>query len=801
MSTALVIHGHFYQPPRENPWTNEVEREPGAEPFHDWNERIYHECYRPNAYARIFDDHGRVTHIVNNYQHLSFNFGPTLMSWLQRHHGLTYARILEADRESAKKRGGHGNAIAQAYNHAILPLMNERDRKTQIRWGAIDFRHRFGRTAESMWCPETAVDDKTLEALIDEGMKYLILAPNQAKRFRRIGEESWQEANGNIDTGVAYRWFSKTDPKASTKRYLDIFFYDGPRSRAIAFEGGLSSSRTLIEAFARAKGGEGRLISAATDGESYGHHFKFGDRCLAHAMEVEATRQGFWVTNYGEFLERNQPVFECEISHGNDNLGSAWSCAHGVGRWYTDCGCHTGGSEGWNQKWRTPLRRAFDLVRERAIEQFEELGRPLFTDPWEARDAYIEVVLDPSRRNSFLDRFTKKTLDGNERTRALTLLETQRNALLMYTSCGWFFSDVSGIETVQVMKYAARALERMEELGLEAPRRAMLDALAEAKSNKPEHGTGADIYRKQVETVRVVPRRVAAHLTIASLVDGADERGSIAGYDYSRSAQQVRRDGRIKLATGLVTLTDQATEKVDAVAVCAMHFGGVDFYCLVKNAPPEAQLKAMMARLWGAFPSASLPSMLRVAQEELGPEEYGLEHVLAGGRELVSRIVFGDLVQQFCEQYARLYEENRRTLEMLQKAGFELPKELRTAAEFTLGRRFEEEIASQHQSQDPEAYQRALEIAHEVAEHGYHIDRKVSSQIFSDMLDSRVLAATTRLQHEDVEAARSLVELVRKLGVQLRLEGAQEAVYETMHNARDPHAKEVLAPLASALGL
>ncbi len=796
MSTALVIHGHFYQPPRENPWINEVEREPGAEPFHDWNERIYHECYRPNAYARIFDDHGRVTNIVNNYEHLSFNFGPTLLSWMQRHHALTYQRIIEADRNSAKKRGGHGNAIAQAYNHAILPLMNARDQLTQVRWGAADFKHRFGRTAESMWCPETAVDDKTLEVLIDEGMKFLILAPNQAKRFRRVGEEHWTDA-AQLDPAVAYRWFSKS----GSKRHLDIFFYDGPRSRAIAFEGGLSSSRALIAAFTRAKGGDGRVISAATDGESYGHHFKFGDRCLAHAMEVEAPRQGFWVTNYGEYLERHPPVHEVEISHGSDNLGSAWSCAHGVGRWYTDCGCSTGALDGWNQKWRTPLRAALDIVRDRASEHFEALGSEVFTDPWEARNAYIDVVLDPTHREVFLERFAKKKLDPASRTRALTLLEAQRNALLMYTSCGWFFSDVSGIETVQVLKYADRVLDRLEQLGVEAPKNAMLEVLAEAKSNKSEHGSGADIYRKQVETSRVVTRRVAAHLTIASLVDGADDRGTIAGYDFERSAQQVRRDGRIKLATGVVSLTDQATERVEELAVCAMHFGGVDFYCLVRVAPAADKLSASVKRVWGAFPSASLPTMLRVAQEEFGPQEYGLEQVLPGGRELVSRIVFGDLVALFSEQYARLYEENRRTLEMLHSAGFELPNELRAAAEFTLGRRFEEEIASQHQSQEPAAYQRALEIAHEVAERGYHIDRKVSSQIFSDMLDSRVLAATTRLQSEDVDAARSLVELVRKLGVQLRLDAAQEAVYEALKQSKDPHAKEALAPLASALGL
>jgi hypothetical protein len=797
LSTALVIHGHFYQPPRENPWTGEVDRELGAEPYHDWNERIYHECYRPNAYARIFDDHGRVSRIINNYSYLSYNFGPTLMSWMQRQHPLTYARILEADRDSAKKHGGHGNAIAQAYNHAILPLLNERDRLTQVRWGKIDFRWRFGRHAEAMWAPETAVDDRTLQTLIDEEMKFLILAPGQAKRWRRIGEDVWHDVHGNLDTGVPYRWFSRD----GSRRHLDIFFYDGHLSRGIAFSGLLSSSRTMIETFGRARGGDGRIVHAATDGESYGHHFKFGDRCLAHALEFEAPRHGFWVTNYGAFLEKHPPQYEVEISHGADGLGSSWSCSHGIGRWYTDCGCHTGGGEGWNQKWRAPVRRALDLVRNAAVSAFESLGGELFADVWAARNAYVEVLLDPASRDQFLDRFARRKLDDAARVRALTLLEMQKNALLMYTSCGWFFSDVSGIETVQIMKYAGRVLDRMEELGVAAPRDAMLDAFAEARSNKPEAGTGADIYRKQVEGVRVGPRRVAAHLTIASLVDGADERGTIAGYNFQRRSFQRKHDGRIKLATGVVALTDHATTSVTELAVAAMHFGGVDFYCLVKGSPGPEALSASVKRLWGAFPAASLPSMLRTAQEEFGPEEYGLEHVLPGGRELVSRIVFGDLVVQFSEQYARLYEENRRTLEMLQAAGFELPKELRAAAEFTLGRRFEEEIASQHQSQDPAAYRRALEIAHEVASHGYQIDRTVSGQIFADMLDSRVLAATTRLRPDDVEAAIQLVQLVRKLGVDVKMDSAQEAVFEALARPADKRAREMLAPLAVVLGV
>jgi alpha-amylase/alpha-mannosidase (GH57 family) len=798
MPTALVIHGHFYQPPRENPWTHMVEREPGAEPFHDWNERIYSECYRPNAYARVFDDHGHVVKLVNNYGHLSFNFGPTLMSWIEHHHPLSYSRILAADRESTVRRSGHGNAIAQGYNHAILPLLDARDRVTQVRWGLADFKWRFQRAPESMWLPETAANDETLSTLIDEGLRFVILSPYQALRVRRIGSESWQDVQGGgVDCGMPYRYFHKD----GSKRSIDIFFYDGPRSRAIAFEGALHSSRALIEGFARAIGGAGRIVSAATDGESYGHHFKFGDRCLAHALEVEAERQGFWVTNFGEFLDRNPPTWEAQISLGADGRGTSWSCAHGVGRWFRDCGCHTGGQEGWNQRWRTPLKEAFDFLRDAAARVYETLGGDLLTDPWAARNAYIEVLLDPRMaRAHFFEVHAKKRLDESEQIRALALLEMQRHTQLTYTSCGWFFSDISGIETLQCMKYAARALDLMEELEVRSPREEVLGILSEAVSNKKAFGTGADIFRKLAEPVRVTPRRVSAHIAMTTLVDGLPERGEVARFTYWRKGFVRQTEGRISLLTGELILQDIATTKTHDHAVCAFHFGGVDFYAVVKDAPGARALEASVKRLTGRFPTVSLPAMLRLAQDEFGPDEYGLEHVLPGGREHITEIVFADLIQKFSEDYARLYQEHRRTFEILQTAGFELPKELRAAAEFTLGHMFEDEIRSQHQSQDPAAYKHALEIATEVAERGFRIDRTVPSQIFDDMLNARVLVAVMNPSPENVEGARELIVLMKKLGLTINLESAQETVYETLVKA-PRSVRTALEPLATQLAI
>ena len=454
---ALIVHGHFYQPPRENPWTGEIDPQPGAAPFRDWNERIHSECYAPN---------------ILNYPLISFNFGPTLLSWLENHHRDTYQKILDADRESAAARGGHGNAIAQAYGHAILPLCNNRDRLTQVVWGLADFRFRFGRDAEALWLPETAANDDVLALLIEQGMRYVILAPNQAK--------------GLIDTSKPYL-FRHPD---GSKRSIAVFFYNGPLARAIAFEGALASSRGLVEKFVSAAS-LGDLVNVATDGETYGHHFKFGDLCLTHALTVEAKSAAFWITNYAQYLDHYPPETEVEIDNGPEGEGSSWSCVHGVARWSRDCGCQTGAEPGWNQAWRKPLREAFNFLRDDAAEKFERVGSELMRDPWAARNDYISVILDPEHaRTAFLQRHVVRQ---SEEARVWDLLEMQRSALLMFTSCGWFFSDLAGIETIQVMHYAARVIDLMNQLGLDAPRRRFMDLLAEARSNRPEKGNGSEL--------------------------------------------------------------------------------------------------------------------------------------------------------------------------------------------------------------------------------------------------------------------------------------------------------------------
>ncbi len=747
-----------------------VEVQPGAAPFHDWNERIFHECYRANAYARVFDEAGNVVAIVNNYRHLSFNMGPTLLSWLEAHHPISYARILDADQQR-QTLDGHGNAMAQAYNHCILPLSNDRDRVTQIRWGLADFAHRFGRQAEGMWLAETAANHEVLDLMIDHNIKFTLLSPYQAARVRPIGDEAWQDVSGGrVDPTQIYR-YSHSDKSG---RSIALFFYDGPLSKGIAFEGSLASSDGFLQAMSRGQG-DGPLVMVATDGESYGHHFHFGDRTLAHALDVVAPERDIWFTHPAHVLAHNDPTHDVEIDLGEDGLGSSWSCAHGVGRWFRNCGCHTGGQDGWNQEWRKPLRDALDYIRDEAQKLFEEHATKFFEDPWAARDDYIHILLDPGASRSFFARHARTALSDDDRTHALTLLEMQHNAMLMYTSCGWFFADLAGIETLQCLKYAGRCLDYMKELNHTSCFLPFLEKLALAKSNKGDNG--AELYRKFVDSSRVSPRRVAAHLAINQLVDSVEREGELADYHYQIAELRQRAHGRLQLLTSRVHLENQSTGRRHEESVAALHLGGVDFYCVVRHDLELGTFLAAAERLWSQLSAASLPTLLRLASQDFGPKEYGLEQLLPGGAQQVSERVLGRLLRRFSEQYAFLYADHRRTIEMLQQAGFALPPELTAAAEFTLGRQLEQEILQQRESRDPNAYARAIEIAEEAHTRGYRLDPRIASQTFDSMIYSAVHTAVVHPTQENVQAALDLLGLAHRLRLGVNLDRAQERAY------------------------
>ena len=342
MERYICIHGHFYQPPRENAWLESIEVQDSAYPYHDWNERITAECYAPNTASRILDGEGYITKLVNNYSKISFNFGPTLLSWLKDNHSDIYQAILEADRLSQENFSGHGSAMAQAYNHMIMPLANRRDKYTQVVWGIADFGHRFGRKPEGMWLPETAVDLETLDIMAEEGIKFTVLAPTQASRVRRIGADDWEDvSDASIDPTMAYRL------NLPSGREIALFFYDGPISRNIAFEDTLDSGEKfayrLTDAFSEERDWP-QLVHIATDGETYGHHHRFGDMALAFALEYIEANNLAAITNYGEYLEKNPCTYEVEIFEN-----TSWSCTHGVERWRSDCGDNSGGNPNWNQ--------------------------------------------------------------------------------------------------------------------------------------------------------------------------------------------------------------------------------------------------------------------------------------------------------------------------------------------------------------------------------------------------------------------------------------------------------------------
>lgn len=796
MKTALVIHGHFYQPPRENPWTGVLEREPSASPDHDWNERIFRQCYRPNAYARILNDYGRVGRIVNNYSLISFNFGPTLLSWVEQYHPETYQRILEADRVSAERNGGHGNAIAQAYNHAILPLMTDRDRRTQIRWGLADFRQRFRRSAEALWLPETACNDATIEALIDEGLRFVILSPYQAESIREPGSSHWHSvADGSIDPGRVYKYYHRD----GSGRSIAMFFYDGPVARAAAFEGALASSQALIGRLAQAPGGHGRLVHIATDGESYGHHAEFGERALAHGLCVEAEKRGFSLTNYGAFLDQNPPQVEVRIKPGPGGEGTAWSCAHGVGRWQRDCGCSAGARGGWNQVWRGPLRQALDRLRDEAAQLFEQSRDELFADPWAARDHYIDLMLHrEASREDWLHAHSGRRLPGRAQVRALMLLEIQRYAQLMYTSCGWFFADISGIETVQIMKYAGRMLDLMEDLGSMQSRDQFLSMLSEAKSNLPEMGSGADVFSRFVEPLRVSPSRVAVHLGLSAVIRDTNNQGSVAGYNFQRSLERRQQQGRMTLLTARYELEDSATGRCYDYALAALYFGGVDFFCALRPSASVQSFNLSAGRLWSAFRTATLPTMLRLATEQFGPEEHGLESLLSEGRQMIGEHLFADIVDRFAQEHVFLYESNQRVLEILGQSGFAFPAELRAAAEFALSRQFNTEIVRANGSRKVSDYQRAVQIATEAASRGFVLDRAPAERTFADLIAQAISEAIDHPTSERISTAESLASLASRLGLEACFGRSQELLFPQLHI---PEFALVLRPLALAIGI
>lgn len=685
----VCVHGHFYQPPRENPWLETVEIQDAAAPYHDWNDRITAECYAVNGASRIINGKKQIIRILNNYARMSFNFGPTLLSWLEENAQRTYRMIQDADRVSQERFGGHGSAMAQVYNHAIMPLASTRDKTTQIRWGIADFEKRFHRKPEGMWLSETAVDSETLELLAGHGILFTVLAPSQCARVRLLapeGEEveadAWIETpDATVDTTVPYM------VRFPSGKSLAVFFYDGPRSRAIAFEGLLNSgeafARRLVEGF-HWDDGAPQLVHVATDGESYGHHHRHGDMALSYALKWIEEQQLAKLTNYGEYLTIAPPSYEAQIVEN-----TSWSCSHGVERWRSDCGCN-GGHAGWNQRWRAPLRAALDELRDALIAPTQELGDDLFEDVWAARDGYIDLILDRSRASveRFFAKYGKPGLSESARVTALKVMEIQRQAQLMYTSCAWFFDDISGIETVQVISYASRLIQLAGEIFPVVGPRLEADFLLhlhEAKSNDPKEGDGYEIYLRRVKTMQVDLEKVGAHYAISSVFGSYPEDTRLFCYKVHRQAYDVLTSGRGRVVLGRARVVSRITNEWKDLAFAVLHFGDQNITAGVKHYAAEAENFAqLLTGVQAAALRADLPQVVRLFDGYFGATAYSLTSLFTDEQRRILRLILNSTLWEMENSLCTIYEAHASLLHFLSQSGLPKPPALSLAAGFAI---------------------------------------------------------------------------------------------------------------------
>jgi len=753
----ICIHGHFYQPPRENPWLEEVELQDTATPFHDWNERVTAQCYGPNSASRILDEKNRIVAIVNNYSRISFNFGPTLLSWMERHHPEVYEAVLLADRLSTDRFAGHGSAMAQVYNHMIMPLATRRDKVTQVVWGIEDFRKRFARDPEGMWLPETAVDTETLEILSELGIRFTVLAPGQACRVRRLAPtEKWRDVTGEkVDPTTPYLC------RLPSGRSIALFFYDGPISRDIAFGGLLSSgehfSRRLTAAFKE----EGRqwpqLVNVATDGETYGHHHQWGEMALSyclHLIEKDPTAQ---LTNYGAYLAKHPPGFEAEIVQN-----SSWSCAHGVARWQDDCGCSSGIHPGWRQTWRKPLRQTMNWLRDRLADVYSETGTRCFRDPWTARDRYIEVILDrrPENVKRFLEEHALAGGPANNATTCLLALEMQRFAQLIFTSCGWFFDDITGIETVQILRYALRAMQIAQEISSLSLEDAFVRRLGEATGNAG--AGGREVYTTSVKPAETDMLRVGAHYAISSLFSQHPEMYRVGCYDAVSETCSRSQMGRSVAVTGKTRITSRITLQKAVLSFAALHLGDHNIACGVSPFWDPSDHLTMEGDIRSAFEKGDLTGAVRLLDRHFGERAFSINHLFKDEQRKVVTQILTPSYQAAEGAYRKIYSDNYPVLNFLEWLKIPLPRELLDAAQNIVITDLERLFAGESVQMS------SLEkLIADVKRFSLRIDEETLGFHFAHWLKGQM--AQVEADHQDLARLESIIDvLVRILPLRLR---------------------------------
>lgn len=770
----LTIHGHFYQPPRENPWLESVELQDSASPFHDWNERINSECYNPNSVSKIVDNKNRILDVVNNYTALSFNFGPTLLSWMEEYAPLAYERVIKADIESVVEHNGHGNAIAQVYNHMIMPLSNLQDKQTQVIWGIKDFETRFGRPSEGIWLAETAVDDETLKVLVENGIKYTILSPYQALKIRKLNDKEWSDVSwGNIDPARPYRYYIKSAPD----KFIDLFFYDGAISKSVAFDeilkDGNKFTRRLKEGISENRNYP-QLINIATDGESYGHHTKFGDMALSYVLKVRAKEEGFTIVNYAEYLEKYPSEMEVDIKQE-----SSWSCFHGVGRWKEDCGCSTGGHPGWNQKWRKPLREALDYLRDELAVIFEKQGKKYMKKPWDARNNYINVILDRSELtiNKFQKENFVKDLDDEKKVRAMELLEMQRQAMLMYTSCGWFFSEISGIETTQILKYAARAMQLAEIFSNKDLEKPFLDLLDQAKSNFAEFGTGKDIFEKFVKPSIVTTKQIGSLWAISSLYTDFEEEEDIYCYKIKKHSYKKVQKGTSKFIIGHIEIQSKITLQKSNVMFALVQYSGGDFHCAIKEFSDDIEYIKIQKELFRIFMLSPLTEIIRALDEYFGKEYYTLKDIFIEERRNILKTMLKGKMHKFAQSYQEMYNDGKSSIYHMQSLGLSIPDEFKISAGYTLSKQFNDLILTSKGFLDANVIQQAIDINFDVKKIGIEIDKAPTNKIFSQKLSQNILRLVQSFELQQAESILGLFDNIDKLELDVSIAESQNIYF------------------------
>ncbi|MCX5725854.1 MAG: DUF3536 domain-containing protein [Candidatus Saganbacteria bacterium] len=678
MDHYSCIHGHFYQPPRENPWLEEIELQDSAYPYHDWDKRITEECYAPNVASRILGPDRKIINIVNNCSKISFNFAPTLLFWFERHEEELYRKILEADRESQKNFSGHGSAIAQCYNHMIMPLANSRDKRTQIIWGIKDFEHRFQRKPEGMWLPETAVDMETLDIMAEYGIKFVILAQHQAKRARKIGDSKWNEfSDKKIDSKTPYLCLLPSG------RTISIFFYDGPVSHDVAFgellENGVNFAKRLAGVFSPAS--LPQIVHIATDGETYGHHHRFGDMALSYCLYFIESNNLAKITVYGEYLEKFPPTHEVEILED-----SSWSCSHGVGRWSQNCGCNMGCNAGWTQEWRKPLREAMDWLRDNLTRIYDEGMYQYFRDPWKARDEYIRVILDRSSENveRFISENATRELAKEEKVRVLKFLEMQRHAMLMYTSCGWFFDDISGIESIQILTYAARAMQLARETSNVSFEENYLRILEGAPSNVVSCQNGAKVYELFVRPNILDLGRVAAHYGVSSLFEEYGKTVKVYSYTITREKHDVLGVGRQKLAIGNVHIRSDITFEEKSISFAILHLGDHNIVGGVCEFKGDDAFSQMHREIKEVFVKSDISRTIRLIEKHFADHGYSLWHLFKDEQRKILDSILEATLKEVEASMREINEQHFPIIQAMSEMQIPLPKALAITMELVL---------------------------------------------------------------------------------------------------------------------